>query len=108
MQDSRRFPSTAEKAFQELKAEARKVLIANKTPIWNSESQQQSEEATLGNSEFSSSQRPEIKASCLPDLDDFLKYTVLGSRQGVTENLIAYNAHKMKSGELTILSLEAL
>lgn len=62
----------------------------------------------LGNSEFSSSQHLEIKASYLPELYDFLKYTVLGSTQGVTENLIANNAHEMKSGELTILSLEAL
>lgn len=30
MQDSGRFLSTGEKAFQELKGEARKVLIANK------------------------------------------------------------------------------
>lgn len=37
MQDNGWFLSTAEKAFQEVKGEARKVLIANKTPIWNSE-----------------------------------------------------------------------
>lgn len=33
MQDSGWFLSIAEKALQELKGEARKVLIANKTPI---------------------------------------------------------------------------
>jgi len=33
MQDSGRYLSTAENAFQELKREARKVLAANKTPV---------------------------------------------------------------------------
>lgn len=78
MQDSERFLGAAAKALQELNGKARKVLIVNKTPVWNSESKQQLEEAALGKSELSGSQHLEIQARCLPELYGCLKTHCVG------------------------------
>lgn len=81
-QDSGRFLSAAEEAFKELKVVPRKFLIADKIPVWNSESKQQWEEMTLRNTKFPSSPDLENKTSCLSELYNLFKTHCPGLNTG--------------------------